>query len=109
LDAKHIQTTLNEALAQAYDQRVRTTQIDKTKLDANNIDCKTSYKDIPTPVHPHTTTTILQTSPHNRKWNPRDCVNTDGSQVKGSPTLGAGVTNPNTPITTHINIKSQPQ
>ncbi len=29
--------------------------------------------------------------------------------MKGNPTLGAGVTNPNTPITTHIDIKSQPE
>ena len=29
--------------------------------------------------------------------------------MKGNPTLGAGATNPNTPIATHNNIKSQPK
>ena len=109
LDADNIQTTLNEALIQSYDQRVNTTRIDKTKPDANDIDCNISYKDTSTPVHPPTTTTILKTNPHNRKWNPRDFVYTDGSQVKGNPILGAKVANPNTLITTHIDIKSQPE
>jgi hypothetical protein len=110
LDTDNIHTTLNEALTQAYGQRVRTTRIDNTKPYANDIDCITSYKDdTPIPIHIHTTTTILQTKLHNRKWNPKDFVYTDGSQVKGNSTLGAGVTNPNTLITTHIDIKSQPE
>jgi hypothetical protein len=107
LDADKIQPTLHEALTQAYDQIARTSRIDTNKPDVNDIGCNTSYKDTPTPVHPHTTTTFLQTNPHNIKWNPRDFVYTDGSQKKGYPTLGAGVTNPNTLSTTHIDIKSQ--
>jgi hypothetical protein len=109
LDADNIQITQNETLTQAYDKRVRTTRIDNTKPDAIDIDYITSYKDTSTLVHPHTTTTILHTKPHNRKWNPRDFVYTDGSQAKGNPTLGGGVTNPNTLTTTHIDIKSQPE
>jgi hypothetical protein len=109
LDANNIQTTFNEALTQAYDQRVRTTRIDTTKPDANDVDCSTSYKDTPIPVHLHTTISILQTNLHSRKWNPKDFVYMDGSQVKGNPTLGAGGTNPKTLITTHIDIKSQPK
>jgi len=112
LDADNIQSTLNDTimiLTQSYDKRVRTTRIDNTKSDANDIECNASYKDAPTPLHPHTKTTILQTNPHNRKWNPRDFLCTEGSQMKLNPTLGAGVTNPNKLITTHyINIKSQP-
>jgi ribonuclease HI len=33
----------------------------------------------------------------------------DSSQVKGSPTMGAGVVNPKTNCITHIGIKSQPK
>ena len=109
MDADNIQTTLNEAITQAYDQIVRTTPIDNAKLDANEIDCDTSYKDTPIPIHLHTRTSILQTNAHNRKWNPKDFVYTDGSQMKGNPALGARVPTPNTLITTHVDIKSQPQ
>jgi ribonuclease HI len=41
--------------------------------------------------------------------DPRDFVYTDGSQVKGNPTLGAGVVNPRRNSITHIDIKSQPE
>jgi hypothetical protein len=85
LDVDNIQTTLNEAPTQAYDQRLRTTQIDNTKPDANDIDCNTSYKDTPILVHLHTTTSILQIDPRNRNRNPRDFVYKDGSLVKGTP------------------------
>ncbi len=70
-DADNIQTILNEALTKSYDQRIRTTRIDITKLDANDVDCKTSYKDTPIPVHLHTLTSIIQTKLHNIKWNPK--------------------------------------
>jgi ribonuclease HI len=40
---------------------------------------------------------------------PRDFVYTDGSLVKGYPTLGTGVVNPRTNTTTHVDIKSQPE
>jgi hypothetical protein len=60
-------------------------------------------------VHLDTTTSILQTNPHDRKWNPKDFVYTDGLQVKENPALSAGVTSPNTIITTDIDIKSQPE
>jgi hypothetical protein len=107
LDTENIQTVLNEALTQAYGQGLRTTRVDNTKPDATDIDCDTSCKDTPILVHLHATTSILQTKLHNRKWSPKDFVYTDGSQVKGNPTLGAGVANPNTIITTYIDIKSQ--
>ena len=66
-------------------------------------------QDTPTPVHPHTTTTIINTKPNNRKWNPGYFVYTDGSQIKGNSTVGAGVALPNTLTPTHIDIKSQPE
>jgi ribonuclease HI len=76
-------------------------------LVATRIDISTSYKDIPTPIQPHQTITILYTKTHNRKWDPKDFIYTDGSQVKGNNTLGAGVINPRTHTITHIDIKSQ--
>jgi hypothetical protein len=56
-------------------------------LDATNIDSNMTYKDIPTPIQTHQTTKILNNQPHNKKWNPKDFVYTDGSQVKGNNTL----------------------
>jgi ribonuclease HI len=50
---------------------------------------------------------ILHTKPHNRKWNPKNFVYTDGSQVKGNNTLGAGVVNPRKEHITKVEIKSQ--
>ena len=94
-------------LTQAYGYTVQTTLIDTTPLDACNIDSSTSYKDIPTPIQTHQTTTILYTKPHNRKWNPKEFVYTDGPQVKGNNALGAGMFNPRTQTITHIDIKSQ--
>jgi len=96
---------MNMALTQAYSHTVEKTLIDTTTLDATNIGNNTSYKDIPTPIQTHQTTTILYTKPHNRKWNPKDFVYTDGSQVKVNKTLGAGVINPRTQSVTHIDIK----
>jgi hypothetical protein len=55
----------------------------------------------------HQTTTILYNKPHNRKWNPKDFVYKDGSQVQGNNTLGAEVVSPRTQTITHIEIKSQ--
>ena len=51
--------------------------------------------------------TILNTKTHNRKWNPKDFVYTNGSQVKGNNTLEADVVDPRTAHVTHIEIKSQ--
>jgi hypothetical protein len=42
-------------------------------------------------------------------WNPKDFVYTDGSQVKGNATLGAGMVNPRTHTITHLDVKSQPE
>jgi len=96
-------------LTKEYGQRAQITKIDMTLLDAQIIDCSESYTSTPTPILSHYTTTILQTKTHNRRWNPCDFIDTDGSQVKGSPTLGAGVVNPKTNSITHIDIKSQPK
>jgi hypothetical protein len=85
---------MNKTRTQAYGYTVQTTLIDTTTLDASNIDSNTSYKDTPTPIQTHQTTTILYTKPHNRKWNPKDFVYAYGSQVKDNNTLGAGVINP---------------
>jgi ribonuclease HI len=38
---------------------------------------------------------------------PQRLVYTNGSQVKGNNTLGAGVINPGSQTTTHIDIKSR--
>ena len=90
-----------------YGYSVQTTQIETNTIDATNIDSNTTYKDIPTPIQAHHTTTILNTKPRNRKWDPKDFVYTDGSQVKGNNILGAGVFNPRTQHVTHTDIKSQ--
>ena len=100
---------MNKAFTHAYGYTLQTTLIDRTTLDATNIDINTSYEDIPTPIQTHQTTIILYTKPHNSKWDPKDFVYKDGSQVKGKKTLGAGVVNPRTHTITHINIKSQKQ
>ena len=107
LEPHHIQQTMNTTLTQAYGYTMKTTLIDTDTANALNIDSNNSYNDIPTPIQKHYTTTILNTHPHNRKWNPKDFVYTDGSQVKGNNTLGAGVVNPRTGHVTHIAIKSQ--
>jgi hypothetical protein len=107
LNPHSIQQSMNIALTQAYGYTVQTTLLDTNTTYACNIDITTSYADIPTPLQPHYTTTILNTKPHNRKWNPKDFVYTDGSQVKGNNTLGAGVVNPRTGHVTHVEIKSQ--
>ncbi len=78
-----------------------------TRLDATNIDNNKSHTNTPAPTLPRPNTTILQTNTHNRRWNPRDFVYTDGSQVKGNPKLGAGVVNPRINSITHIYVKSQ--
>jgi len=106
LEQHNIQHTMNTALTQAYGHTVQTTVIDTTTLDATNIDSNTSYKDIPNPIQTHQTT-IQYTKPHNRKWNPKDFVYTNGSQVKCNNTLGARVVNPRTKSVTYIDIKSQ--
>jgi hypothetical protein len=98
---------MNIALTQAYGYTVQTTLLDTNTIDACYIDSTTAYIDIPTPIQPHYTTTILNTIPHNRKWNPKDFVYTDGSQIKGNNTLGAGVVNPRTEQVTYIEIKFQ--
>jgi hypothetical protein len=104
LEPHNIQRTMNTVLTQAYGHTVQTTLIDTPKLDATNIDSITSYKDIPTPIQTYQTTTILYTKSHNRKWNPKDYVYTNGSQVKGNNTLGAGGGRPaNTERHTHTN------
>ena len=86
---------------------MQTTLIGTNTIDALNIDNNTSYKDIPTPIQTRHTTTILNTEPHSRSWNPKDFFYTNGSQVKGNNTLGAGVVSPRTKHVTHIDIKSQ--
>jgi hypothetical protein len=107
LEPHSIQHTMNIALTQAYGHTVQTTLIDTTIIDATNIASNMSYKEIPTPIQTHQTTTILNTQPHNRKLNPKDFVYTYGSQVKGNNTLGVGVVKPRTQNVTHIYIKSQ--
>jgi len=101
------QQTMNIALTQAYGHTINTKLIDTNTPDALTIDSNTSYKEIPAPIRKPHTPTILHTKPHTRKWNPEDFVYTDGSQVKGNNTLGAGVVNPRKEHTTHIEIKSQ--
>ena len=108
LDATNIHNALTTSLSQEYGQRLQTTKIDTTLSDAQNIDSSKSYTNTPTKVLSHITTEILQTKTHSRRWNPREFLYTDGSQVKGNPTLGAGVVNPNTNTITQIDIKSQP-
>jgi ribonuclease HI len=77
-------------------------------MDATNIGCSKSYNNTPTSTLPRPNTTILHTKTHNQRRNPRGFIYTDGSQVKGNPTLGAGVVNPRSNSITHIDIKSQP-
>jgi hypothetical protein len=81
---------MNMALTQAYGYTMQTTLIDITALDATNIASRTSYKNIPTSIQTHQTTTILYTKPHNRKWNSKDFAYTDGPRVKGNNTLELG-------------------
>jgi hypothetical protein len=83
--------------------------MDTTRPDATTIDSRKAYTTTPAPTQPRPNTIILQTTHHNRKWNPKDFVYTDGSLVKGNPTLGAGVVNPRTNTITHIEVKSQPE
>ena len=85
---------MNIALTQAYGHIMQITLIDTNTIDALNIANNTSYKDILTLIQIHRTTTILNTKPHSKKWNPKDFIYTEGSQVKGNNTLGAGVVNP---------------
>ena len=105
LDAPNIHNTLNTSLIQAYGHKTQAHMINTTRLDSTNIDCSKSYTNNPTPTQARPNTTILQTKQHNQRWNPRDIVYTDGSQVKGNPTLRAGVVNPRTNSITHIDIK----
>jgi len=98
---------MNIALTQAYGHTVQTSLIDTNTTDALTIYSNNFYNDIPTPIQTHHKPTILNTKPHNREWNPKDCVYTDGSQFKGNNTLGVGVVNPRTTHVTHIEIKSQ--
>jgi len=97
---------MNIALTHAYGHTVQAILIDTNTIDALNIDISTPYTDIPIPIQTHHTSTILNTKPHNRKWNPKDFVYTNGSQAKSNNTLGAGVVNPRTQQATHIDIKS---
>ncbi len=107
LEPYTIQNTMNNTRTQAYGYTVNTTLIDITKPDADHIDIILSYNEISPPIQSHQTTTILHTKPHNRKWDPKSFLYTDGSQVKGKDILGAGVVNPRTQTITHIDIKSQ--
>jgi ribonuclease HI len=101
------QQTMNMALTQTYGHTINTKFIEINTQDAITIDSITAYNEIPAPAHIPHTPTILHTKPHTRKWNPIDFVYTDGSQVKGNNTLGAGVVNPKTEHIIHIEIKSQ--
>ena len=78
LEPHNIQHSMNIVLIHAYGHTVQTTLIDTTILDATKIDNNISYKDIPTPIQTHQTATMLNTQPHNRKWNPKDFVYTNG-------------------------------
>ena len=101
--------TLNTSLTHEYRHITQAYKIVPSRMDATNIDCSKSYTNTPTPTHPRPNTTILQTKMHNRSWNPRDFIYTDGSQVKRNPTPGAGVINPRSNTITHIDTKSQPK
>jgi hypothetical protein len=105
LESNNIQNAMNEKLTPSYGHTVRTTLLDATTSYANNIDKSLAYKDIPTPNQSHQTTTIIYTKARHIKWDPKDFLYIDGSEVKGNNTLKAGVVNPITHIITHIDIK----
>jgi len=79
LDATNIHNTLTTTLTREYGQRAQITTNDTTLSDEQNIDSSKSYTNTPTPALPHDTTSILQTKLHDRRWNPREFIYTDGS------------------------------
>jgi len=72
LDAPRIHNTLNTSLTSEYGHRTQTHMIVTTRFDATNIDCSKSYTNTPAPTLSRPITSVLQTKPHNRRWNPRD-------------------------------------
>jgi len=81
-----------------------------TRKNASHLNSIAAYT-APYPPHPPSKTHIDKT--HIRHfhtaWTPTDFIYTDGSQIKGKPTLGASVVDPKHNTTTHIEIKSQPE
>ena len=73
------------------------------KKDASHMNSRVAYT-APYPPHPPSPT-LIDTTPirHFRtSWTPTDFIYTDGSQIKGSPKLGASVVDPKHNTTTHI-------
>jgi ribonuclease HI len=66
-----------------------------------------TYKDIipNPPPHPTYSPPLIYHTHHNR-WNPKDYIYTNGSQVAGNPILGAAVVSPARGTTIHIRVNS---
>jgi len=110
LDRTPILSTLREAITNLLGKPSTTISLNLHNKDPPHIDNNTSYTD-PYPDIPDSTRnpTKHPIRPFHAAWNPYDFIYTDGSQKAENPTLGASVVNPHTQITTHIEIKSQPE
>ena len=81
-----------------------------TKKDASHLNIRAAYT-APYPSHPPQIThkDLNPIRNFHAVWTTTDFVYTNGSQITGSPTLGASVVDPKHNTTTHIGIKSQPE
>jgi ribonuclease HI len=110
LNRTHILTTLPTTITKLTGKTAPTIHLNLDKKDPQQIDSHTSYTD-PYPNIPKPTkrTQRLPLKPFRATWNPNSFIYTDGSPKTGNPKLRASIVNPQTQITTHIEIKSQPE
>jgi ribonuclease HI len=101
---------LRDALNQSYGTTLTSIPINLNKKDAQHLSNRTAYT-APYPPPPLTPTRkdITPIRQFQAAWTPTDFIYTDGSQIKGNPSLGALVVDPLNDITNYIEIKSQPE
>jgi len=110
LDRTHILTTLREAITNLLGKPPPPISLNLHKKNPPHIDSNTSYTN-PYPDNPDSTHNPAKpsTRPFHAAWDPYDFIYTVGSQKAGKSIMVASVVNPHAQITTHIEIKSQPE
>jgi ribonuclease HI len=110
LNRDYIIHTLHETQSNLLGQNAQPITLNINLTDPTHLDSNQAYKDlypsIPSKIYPNDPPRIR---PYHGAWSPTDFIYPDESLVTCNPILGASIVNPKTHITTHIEIKSQPE